>query len=187
MLTFTQFEVSEIHHWVETFQISTIPSSQPEAQQTQVPLVQTTEQCAEPPHHTLPTLREQQEELHRPTHMAQQWSAEEPHRVSEGPTYYNNVDRGRSGCHHSTPNMSPVPQHHHQHGQYNRQGQHMYNHYDQRSQNNGRQKQDERRYSNAYQNTDINSNTVVLKASKGFSAKQALAQSTLNTIRVQWQ
>ena len=33
-----------------------IPSNQPEAQQSQVPGVQATEQCAEPLHHTLPSL-----------------------------------------------------------------------------------------------------------------------------------
>ena len=168
---------------METFQISAIPSSQPEAQQSKVPPVQTTEQYAEPTHHTLPTFREQEEEIYRLTYVAQQWSTEEPQRVNEGQTHYSNVGRGRLAWHHSTLNMSPVPQHHHHHRQYDRQSQHRYNHYDKRSQHNGRQEQDERRYYNTYQNTDNNSTTVVLNVLECFSAKQALAQSTLNPIQ----
>ena len=49
--------ISEIHHWVETFQIPTNPSSQPEPQQAQAPPAQTSEQHAEPLHHILPSLR----------------------------------------------------------------------------------------------------------------------------------
>ena len=107
---------------METFQISTIPSNHPEAQQSQIPQVQTTEQHAEPLSHQLPSLREQEEGINRLTHVAQQCSTEELHRVSEGQIHYNNVCRGRLTHHHSTPNMSLVPQHYHHHRQYDRQG-----------------------------------------------------------------
>ena len=160
-----------------------MPSNQSEAQHSQVPQVATMEQHAEPPHHKLPTLREKQAEIDRLTYMAQQWSTEEPQRVSEGPTHYSNLGRSRSACHHSTPNMSQVPQCHHHHRQCDGQGQHRYNHYDWRSQHKCGQEQDERRYSNMYQNIDNNSTTVVLNALESFSAKQALAPSTLNTIQ----
>ena len=133
-------------------------------------------------HHTLPTLREQQKEIDRLTYMAQQCLTEESCRGSEGPTHYSYIGRGRSACHCSTPNMSVISKCHHHHRQYDRQGKHRYNHYDQRSQHNGREEQDERRYSNMYQNTDNNSTTVVLNALESFSAKQALAQSTLNAV-----
>ena len=63
LFNYTQLEVSEINHWVETFQISTIPSNQPEAQQSQVLPVQATEQQAEPLHHTSPLFMEQQTEI----------------------------------------------------------------------------------------------------------------------------
>ena len=66
--------------------------------------------------------------------MAEQWSVEEPCRVSEGPTHYNNVGRSRSTCHHSTPKMSPVPQHYRQHRHYEGQGHQRYNNYDRKSQ-----------------------------------------------------
>ena len=39
-LNYTQLEVLEIHHWLETFQISTNPSNQPEPQQSQVPAIE---------------------------------------------------------------------------------------------------------------------------------------------------
>ena len=86
-LKYTQLEVSEIHYWVETFQISTIPNNQPEAQQSQVSSVQATEQCAEPLHHTLPSLMEQQAEIDKLTYVTQEWSTDEPCRFSEGPTH----------------------------------------------------------------------------------------------------
>ena len=103
--------------------------------------------------------------------------------TSEGPTHYNNADRGRSTCHHSTPNMSPVPQHYHQHRQHDRQRQQRYNHYDWRFQHCSRQEPDHRRYSHTLPNTDNNSTSVVLHALEKFSAKQALAQSTCNSIQ----
>ena len=108
--------------------------------------------------------------------MAQQWSTAECDRVSESPTYYNHVGRGRSTHHHSTPSMSPVSQCYHHHGQCDRQGQHRYNHYDWRYQHNSRQEWDQWRHSNMYQNTDNNSTMVVLNALENISAKQALAQ-----------
>ena len=151
LLNYTQLEVSEVHHWVETFQISTIPGNQPGPQQPQVPQVAATKPHSELPHHPLPSVVEQQAEIDRLTYVAQQWAIEEPHRVSEGPTCYSKIGRGRSTCHHSTPNMSPVSQHHHHHRQYDRQGQHMYNHYDQRSQHISRQEQDKRMHSNNLQ------------------------------------
>ena len=42
---------------------------------------------------------------------------------------------------------------------------------------------DQRRYSNTYQNAYYNSTMVVLNALEKFSAKYALAQSTLNSIQ----
>ena len=144
-----------------------MPSNQPELKQLQVPQIAATE----PPHQPLPSLAEQQVEIDRLTYVAQQWSTEEPYRVSEGPGYYSNIGRGRSAHHCSIPNMSPVPDHHHHHRQYDRQVQHRYNHYYQRSQHNGRQKQEGRRYSNTYHNTDNNSTMVVLNALESFTAK----------------
>ena len=183
LLNYAELEVSEIHHWAETFQISTNPSNQSEPQQSQVPPVPGTEPCSESLCHLLPKLMEQQAEIDRLTYMAEQWSTEEPCRVNEGMTHYNNAGRGRWTCHHSTPNMSPVPWCYHHHWQYDRQGQQRYNHYDWRSQNHSRQEPDQRRYSHTLPNTDNNSASVLLYALGDFSAKQALAQSTLNSIQ----
>ena len=156
------------HHWVETFQISTYPSNQPEPQQSQAPQVPATEPHSESPNHPLPSLVEQQAEIDRLTYVTQQWLTEEPCRVSEGPTHYNNAGRGRSTCHHSTPNMSPVPQHYHHHRQYNRQEQYRYNHYYHSSQHHSRQEPDQRRYLHTLLNTDNNSTSVVLNALENF-------------------
>ena len=56
----------------------------------------------------MPSLREQQEEINRLTYVAEEWSAEEPHRTNEGTMYYNTIGRSISTCHCSTPNMSLV-------------------------------------------------------------------------------
>ena len=183
LLNYTWLEISEIHHWAETFQISTTPSNQPELQQSEVQPVQGTEPHSEPCHQPLPSLMEQQAEIDRLTHVAKQWSTEEPCRVSKGATHHNNAGSGRSTCHCSTPNMSSVPQYSHHHRQYDRQGQHRYNHYNWRSQHHSRQEPDQRRYSHTLPNTDNKSTSVVLNALENFSAKQALAQSRLNSIQ----
>ena len=73
-------EISEIKHWAETFQVVFNTCSQ-SRQQLQVP--QITVAVPSPKAPAL-SLREQQEEINRLTYMAEQWSAEEPHRVHEG-------------------------------------------------------------------------------------------------------
>ena len=78
-LNYTHLEVSEIHHWAATFQISTNPSNQPELQQSHVPQILATEPHSESPHHPLPSLVKQQAEIDRLTYVAQQWPTEEPH------------------------------------------------------------------------------------------------------------
>ena len=167
LLNNTQLQVSEIHHWVETFQISTNPSNQPIPQQSQSPPVQATEPHSEPPHHPLPLLEEQQAEIDRLT-CGKQWSTEELCRVSEGLAHYNNAGRGRSTCHYGTPNMSPVSHCYHHQKQYDRQGQHRYNQYDQRSQYHRGQELDQRRYSHTLQNTDNSSTLLDLNAVEYF-------------------
>ena len=79
--------------------------------------------------------------------------------------------------------MAPVSQQYHHHRQHDIQGQWRYNHYNQRSQRCSRQEQDQRRYSHTLPNTDNNSTSVVLNAVEKLSAKQRLAQSTLNSIQ----
>ena len=59
----------------------------------------------------------------------------------------------------------------------------MYNNYDRRSQHYNRPEADHRRYLQALRNTNNNTTTVVINALESFSAKQAIAQSTLNAIK----
>ena len=118
-LNYTQLEISEIRHWAETFQIVVNTCSQPKQQQPQVPQISV---AVPNPQAPAPLLGEQWEEINRLIYVAEQWLAEEPCRVQEGTTYYDTADRSRSPCHHSMPNMSPVPLDNRQHRHYDSQG-----------------------------------------------------------------
>ena len=107
----------------------------------------------------------------------------EPHTVQEGTTHYNTIVRNRSSCHCSTPNMSPVSLDNIQHRNYNSQGHHRYSNYDGRSQHYNRPEADHRRHSQTLPNVHNYHATVVINALESFSAKQVLAQSTLNAIQ----
>ena len=73
MLNYTKLEISEIKHWVETFQVIANTCSQPEQQQQpHIPQISLTVPSPKAP---VPLLREQQEEINRLTSVAEQWTA----------------------------------------------------------------------------------------------------------------
>ena len=115
--------------------------------------------------------------------MVEQWSTEEPHKVNEGTTNYNTIDRSRSTCHHSTPDMALVSLDYRQHRHYDSHGHNRYNNYNRRSEHHNRPEADHRRSLLALSNTHNDSATVVINALESFSAKQTLAQSRLNAIQ----
>ena len=131
----------------------------------------------------MPSLREQQEEINRLTYVEEQWLAVEPCRVNEGAAYYNTIARSRSSHHHSTPNMSLVPLVYRKPRHYDSQGHNTFSNYNRRSQQYNKPEADHRRYSQVLPNTHNDSATVAINALESFSAKQALAQSTLNVIQ----
>ena len=79
--------------------------------------------------------------------------------------------------------MSMVPLDYRQHRHYNSQGHNRYNNYNRMSQHYNRPEADHRRYLQALSNTNNDSATVVINALESFSAKQVLAQFTLNAIQ----
>ena len=178
-LKYTQLEISEIKHWAETFEVVVNTCSQPGQQQPQVPQITAAVPSPQAPS---PSLREQQE-INRLTYMEEQWSAEEAHRLNEGAAYYNTLGRSRSTCHCSTPSLSPVPLDYGQLRHYDSQGHNRYNNYNRRSKHYKRPEADHGRYSQALPNKNNDSATVVINVLESFSAKQALAQYTLNAIQ----
>ena len=79
--------------------------------------------------------------------------------------------------------MSVVPLDTRQHRNHESQRHRRYSNYKRRVQHYKRPEADHRRYSHILPNTCNDSATVVINALESFSAKQALAQSTLNTIQ----
>ena len=163
---YTKLEISEIKHWAETFQVVANMCSQPEQQLLQIPQISVTVPSPQAP---APLLREQQEETNRLNYVAEQWLAEEPHRVQDNTTYYHTMGRNRSSCHCHTPNMSLVCPDTRKHRNYDSQGHNRYSNYDRRSQHYNRPEADHRTYSHTLPNTHNDSATVVINAVVFFS------------------
>ena len=173
-LSYTHLEVFELGHWAEMLQVATCSNDQPKPQQPHQQMLQVTTATQD----QSSQLGEKQVKIDRLTNMAAQWSTGEPHRANNT-TYHN---RHQSIQHHSTPNMSPFPKTtagstgimttRNSRGTVTTIG----------GPSSIRQETDQRRYSQTSQHVG-NNNVNVLKALENYSAKQALTQSTLNSIQ----
>ena len=116
-LNFTVLEISEVPHWVETFQVLMRSNAQPEVQATQGPVLSPVEvqNFLVPPQPVIADLSHKQAEINKLTQVTQQWSAKGLYQYNQTPANYNQdristyAGRGRSIRPCSTPNMSPVP------------------------------------------------------------------------------
>ena len=78
LFDYTILEISEVPHWVETFQVLVRSNVQPEVQPTQVP----TADFSVPPLQVSANLSHQQAEINRLMQVMQQWSADGPHQYN---------------------------------------------------------------------------------------------------------
>ena len=127
-----------------------------------------------------PQVQIQQQEINRLTNVVPQWSAGNQQWVENN--YSGHRHRYTHNC--STPNMSPVVPDYYDHVYYNNHGL-QGNHFEW-------QVPEPRRFPKApYNNTNVNNHTNVnspsfLHVLGSFSSKQAITQTTLNSIPHKW-